>query len=122
MENQFPNEQQPPQFQQPYQQLSYYQPNYAQGQRPMRPDNYLVWAILCTILCCLPLGIVSIIYSSKVDGLYNSGDYAGAEDASKKAKNYAMWGAIISVIGVVLYILFIVVLGFTAAYADGYFN
>jgi ABC-type Fe3+ transport system permease subunit len=122
MENQFPNEQQPPQFQQPYQQQSYYQPNYAQGQRPMRPDNYLVWAILCTILCCLPLGIVSIIYSSKVDGLYNSGDYAGAEDASKKAKNYAMWGAIISVIGVVLYILFIVVLGFTAAYADGYFN
>ena len=83
MENQFPNEQQPPQFQQPYQQQSYYQPNYAQGQRPMRPDNYLVWAILCTILCCLPLGIVSIIYSSKVDGLYNSGDYAGAEDASK---------------------------------------
>ena len=122
MENQFPNEQQPPQFQQPYQQQSYYQPNYAQGQRPMKPDNYLVWAILCTILCCLPLGIVSIIYSSKVDGLYNSGDYAGAEDASKKAKNYAMWGAIISVIGVVLYILFIVVLGFTAAYADGYFN
>ena len=122
MENQFPNEQQPPQFQQPYQQQSYYQPNYAQGQRPMRPDNYLVWAILCTILCCLPLGIVSIIYSSKVDGLYNSGDYAGAEDASKKAKNYAMWGAIISVIGVVLYILLIVVLGFTAAYADGYFN
>ena len=122
MENQFPNEQQPPQFQQPYQQQPYYQPNYAQGQRPMKPDNYLVWAILCTILCCLPLGIVSIIYSSKVDGLYNSGDYAGAEDASKKAKNYAMWGAIISVIGVVLYILFIVVLGFTAAYADGYFN
>ena len=122
MENQFPNEQQPPQFQQPYQQPPYYRPNYAQGQRPMRPDNYLVWAILCTILCCLPLGIVSIIYSSKVDGLYNSGDYAGAEDASKKAKNYAMWGAIISVIGVVLYILFIVVLGFTAAYADGYFN
>ena len=129
MENQFQNEQQQQQqyqqqqYQQPqYQQPPYYQPNYAQGQRPMKPDNYLVWAILCTILCCLPLGIVSIIYSSKVDGLYNSGDYAGAEDASKKAKNYAMWGAIISVIGVVLYILFIVVLGFTAAYADGYFN
>lgn len=23
------------------------------------PDNYMVWAILCTILCCTPLGIVS---------------------------------------------------------------
>ena len=112
MENQQPQYQQPP----------YYQPNYAQGQRPMKPDNYLVWAILCTILCCLPLGIVSIIYSSKVDGLYNSGDFAGAEDASKKAKNYAMWGAIISAIVIVLYILLVVVLGFSAAYADGYFN
>lgn len=129
MENQFQNEQQQQQqyqqqqYQQPqYQQPPYYQPNYAQGQRPMKPDNYLVWAILCTILCCLPLGIVSIIYSSKVDGLYNSGDFAGAEDASKKAKNYAMWGAIISAIVIVLYILLVVVLGFSAAYADGYFN
>ena len=130
MENQFQNEQQQQQqqyqqqqYQQPqYQQPPYYQPNYAQGQRPMKPDNYLVWAILCTILCCLPLGIVSIIYSSKVDGLYNAGDFAGAEDASKKAKNYAMWGAIISAIVIVLYILLVVVLSFSAAYADGYFN
>lgn len=128
MENQFQNEQQQQQqyqqqqYQQPQYQQPYYQPNYAQGQRPMKPDNYLVWAILCTILCCLPLGIVSIIYSSKVDGLYNSGDFAGAEDASKKAKNYAMWGAIISAIVIVLYILLVVVLGFSAAYADGYFN
>ena len=29
------------------------------------PDNNLVWAILCTVLCCLPLGIVSIIKSTK---------------------------------------------------------
>ena len=119
-QNQFPNQQQqqPPFQQQP----PYYQPNYAQGQRPMKPDNYLVWAILCTILCCLPLGVVSIIYSSKVDGLYNSGDYAGADDASKKAKNYAMWGAIISAICVALYILFIVVLGFSGAFANAFYN
>ena len=32
-----------------------------------KPDNWLVWAILSTILCCLPLGIVSIIYATKVD-------------------------------------------------------
>ena len=47
-----------------------------------KPDNYLVWAILCTILCCLPLGIVSIVYAAKVDGLYSSGDFDGAQEAA----------------------------------------
>jgi hypothetical protein len=105
--NQQPNQQQPYQ-QQPYQQQPYYQPNYAQGQqRPPKPDNYLVWAILTTILCCLPLGIVSIVYSSKVDGQYNSGDFAGAQDSANKAKNFAMWAAISGVIIVVLYLILV---------------
>ena len=100
------NQNQPPYQQQPQQ--AYYQPNYAQGQqRPPKPDNHLVWAILS----CLPLGIVSIVYSSKVDGLYNSGDYHGAQDAANKAKNFAIWGAAAGVIGVILYILLFVVLG-----------
>jgi len=30
------------------------------------PDNNLVWAILCTVMCCMPLGIVAIIKSTKV--------------------------------------------------------
>ena len=97
-----------------------YQPNYAQGQRPPKPDNHLVWAILSTIFCCLPLGIVSIVYSSKVDGQYNAGDYAGAQDSANKAKKFAMWGAIAGIVGVVLYILFFVVLG--VAGSSGAFN
>ena len=60
-----------------------------------KPDNNLVWAILSTILCCLPLGIVSIVYAAKVDGLYASGDYAGAKDASDKAKKFAIIGAVV---------------------------
>ena len=45
-----------------------------------KPDNYLVWAILSTLFCCLPLGIASIVFAAQVDGKYNSGDYAGAQD------------------------------------------
>ena len=30
--------------------------------------NYLVWAILATIFCCIPFGIVAIVYSSQVSG------------------------------------------------------
>lgn len=108
----FQSNQQPPQYQEPQAQQPYYQPNYAQSQqRPPKPDNYLVWAILSTLLCCLPLGVVSIVYAAKVDGLYNAGDYDGAQDASNKAKNFAMWGAIASAICLVIYFLAVVVLG-----------
>ena len=42
------------------------------------PPNYLVWAILTTIFCCLPFGIVSIVFAAQVNGKYAGGDYAGA--------------------------------------------
>ena len=85
-QNQFPH-QQP---QQPY-----YQPHYVQGPPPPKPSNPLAWAILSTIFCCLPLGIVSIVYASKVDGLYSAGNYAEAYNAANKASSYALWGTII---------------------------
>lgn len=112
-----PNQQQPPHYQQrtyqqPYQQQSYYQPNYAQGQMPPRPDNYLVWAILSTIFCCLPFGIVSIVYSAKVDSLYTSGDYVGAQQAADNAKKWAWWSAISLVIITVVVIILAALLGY----------
>lgn len=75
------------------------------GQR--EPDNYLVWAILVTIMCCLPLGIVSIVYSTKVSGLWAQGRYAEAQTAAENAKKWAIIAAVVgvaaSVIGVVLW-------------------
>ena len=73
-----------------------------------KPDNYLVWAILCTILCCLPLGIVSIVYAAKVDGLYSSGDFDGAQEAADNAKKYAKYGAICGVVFGVLYLIVVI--------------
>jgi hypothetical protein len=75
------------------------------------PDNNLVWAILCTVLCCLPLGIVSIIKATKVKELWALGDTAGAQKAADDAKKYAIWGAAIAAIFLVLYVLFFVVIG-----------
>ncbi len=85
-----------------------YNPN---SQRPPMPDNYLVWGILVTILCgCgMPLGIVSIINASKVGSAYAAGDYVGAEKASKDAKKWAIWGAVVGGVFVLLYLLFVVV-------------
>ncbi len=78
-----------------------------------KPDSNLVWAILCTVLCCVPLGIVSIVYASKVDSLWNIGAYQEAYDTANKAKKWAIWGAISAVvldilIGIFYVLIFIV--------------
>jgi len=73
------------------------------------PPNYLVWAILTTIFCCLPLGIVSIVFSTQVNSKWALGDVGGAQDASVKAKRFAIWSAIAwAVIAVLSGILFAV--------------
>jgi hypothetical protein len=48
--------------------------------------NYLIPAILSTVLCCLPLGVVSIIFATQVNSKLAAGDTAGAMESSKKAK------------------------------------
>ena len=79
-----------PQYGQPqYGQPQY--PQYPQGGMPPRPDSYLVWAILTTVLCCMPLGIVAIVKSSQVESRYNQGDYAGAQKASEDAKKWCIY-------------------------------
>ena len=79
------------------------------------PDNNLIWAILCTVLCCLPLGIVAIIKATKVKELWALGDHAGAEKAAADAKKYSIWGALISVVLIIIYILIFVVAGIGAS-------
>ena len=82
-------------------------------------SNNLVWAILSTLFCCLPLGIVSIVYAAKVNGLLVAGDVAGARDAADKAKKWAIWSALAWVVLVVLYVIFFVVLGIGGAMSGG---
>jgi hypothetical protein len=48
--------------------------------------TYLVWSILATLFCCLPGGIVAIIYSAMVSSKLAEGDAEGALRASKNAK------------------------------------
>jgi Interferon-induced transmembrane protein/GYF domain 2 len=56
--------------------------------------SYLVPAILSTICCCLPIGIVSIVYAAQVNGKLQSGDMAGAREASQKAQIW-FWVAVV---------------------------
>lgn len=84
---------------------------------PASIPNYLVWAILSTLFCCLPAGIVAIIYSSQVNTKIAMGDIAGAMDASKNAKMWSLIAAGASLVSAIIGMLYMFfVIGFTAAH------
>jgi hypothetical protein len=69
------------------------------------PDvkSHMLWAVLSTMLCCMPTGIVAIIYASQVMSCMNSGDGEGALRASQRAFWWSLGGPIAwLVIGVVV--------------------
>jgi hypothetical protein len=105
---------QPGQPGQPYGSPQYGAPQYGQpyGQPAgSPPPNYLVWAILSTIFCCLPLGIASIVFAAQVNGKYAAGDVAGAQESSRKAKQFAIWSAVVGVVVGALYAVAVVAAG-----------
>jgi hypothetical protein len=67
-----------------------------------KPPNHLFGAIVVTLLCCLPLGIVGIVKAAKVDGLYEQGRYEEAKEASEGAQ-WFIWLSVI--IGVFFFII-----------------
>lgn len=71
----------------------------------------MVWAILTTILCCLPFGIVAIVYASKVDNLWYSGFKDAAYDAANKARNWSIASAATALGVWVIYIICILAFG-----------
>ena len=81
----------------------------AAGGPPEVIPNYLWQAIVCTICCCVPLGIPAIVYAAQVSSKVTQGDLAGARNASKNAK---MWcwiafgvGIATSLISMLMYLI-----------------
>jgi len=72
--------------------------------------NYLIFAILATVFCCIPAGIPAIIYAAQVNGKLQAGDIAGAQVASKNAKLWC-WIAFGTGLGAGLIWMLLVMLG-----------
>lgn len=66
------------------------------------PNNHLVFSILTTLFCCLPTGIVAIIYSCKVDSLYNENRLQESQNASQCALR---WSIVSIILGIVVNLL-----------------
>ena len=84
-----------------YQNVTGYQNN---GQKPeINYVPYLVLSIISTVCCCLPFGIVGIVFSVKINSALNAGNY---EEAAQNAKMAKIWTIVSFVVGLVVGILY----------------
>jgi hypothetical protein len=79
-------------------------------------QNYLVPAIVITLCCCVPAGVVAIIYAAQVNSKLAAGDIAGAQASARLAKIWTWVGVGGGVVMVILYAIF----GFVGALNNGY--
>jgi hypothetical protein len=77
---------------------------------PASVPNYLVPAII-SLFCCLPLGIVGVIFAAQVNGKVAAGDTTGALEAAKKAKMFSFIAIGLGLLGIIGYVLFVVIMG-----------
>ena len=61
------------------------------------------------------IGIVGIVYASRVSSLLKSGNYAEAVEASKNAGKWTKIGFIVGLVATLLYIAFLAVYTFMAS-------
>ena len=66
--------------------------------RPACPDSHMVAAVLVTIFCCLPLGIVAIVKANQVTSFYYRGGYDAALLASADADKWVKIALILGII------------------------
>ena len=69
------------------------------------PKTWMAESILVTIFCCLPFGIVGIIYASKVNSFFMQGNYSEAHKASSNAKKWTKIGFFIGLATIIIYLL-----------------
>ena len=84
--------------------------------RPAMPPDNLVWSILC-VLFFFPLGIIPLIYSIQVSTHYDRGNYAEAENASRKSLQWARGLAIAAAVCVGISIAIFVAIAIAATSA-----
>ncbi|MBI1324785.1 zinc-ribbon domain-containing protein [bacterium] len=68
--------------------------------------NYMTQAVLVTLFCCVPFGIVALVYATRVNNKALAGDIEGAQEASDNAFKWIVISFILGFIVIFLNIAF----------------
>jgi hypothetical protein len=60
--------------------------------------NYLTQAILLTLCCCPPLGIVAIVNAAQVNGYLANGNFEAARRSSDEARKWSTIGCVLGIV------------------------
>lgn len=80
------------------------------------PKTWMVEAILVTIFCCLPFGIVGIVHAAKIESLHQNKMFEEAIYHSNQAKKWTLWGFFSMLIIGSVYLLFTLFTIFTLGF------
>lgn len=86
--------------------------------QPVKVTNWLVPAIISTLCCCLPLGVVSIVFAAQANSKAEQGNYEEAQKAADKAKLFFILAIALGLVGDILYFLTQVLAAFAEASLD----
>lgn len=87
----------------------YYQQNNFNGM-PQKPVNwvpYLILSIISTLCCCLPFGVVGIVFSAKINSAMLAGNL---EEAQNNAKMARIWIIVSFAIGLLTWLIYMVLI------------
>lgn len=87
--------------------------NFTDTQRP--PKTWLTEAILATIFCCVPLGIIGIVNAAKVESTFRDGNITQSKEYSQKAAKFVKLGFWIGLGAGIIYIILIIIFALSDA-------
>lgn len=76
------------------------------------PSTWLWQSIVATLFCCLPLGIVGIVYAAQAQSAVSGGRYGEAREKGDKART---WTLVAVGAGVLAWIAWIALFAFTSS-------
>lgn len=79
--------------------------NYAERIKDTPPKTWLLESILATLFCCLPFGIVGIVYAAKVESSWYGGDRQRSLAASRTARTWTIISICVGLAGILVYLI-----------------
>ena len=98
----------------------YYQQDNFNGmnQKPVNWVPYLVLSIISTLCCCLPFGVVGIVFSAKINSSMTAGNLEEAQNNAKMAK---IWIIVSFAIGILTWLIYMILIVTGAVSSSAYY-